>query len=91
MVDLTPDLVREKYELRRLLEEHAVRRAMEKVTDEALVELEDYCARMERAGRLGTLRAAIAPSTTFIGPSSPWPGCPPYSSSGTCWARPLGG
>lgn len=49
VVELTPELVSEKYELRRLLEEYAVRLAACQCTAKDLGVLKEYCAQMGQA------------------------------------------
>ncbi|MBN1400542.1 MAG: GntR family transcriptional regulator, partial [Anaerolineae bacterium] len=52
VVELTPELVQEKYELRRLLETYALGKGMTQIADSDLDELERSCAEMEQAVQL---------------------------------------
>ncbi|MBC7237135.1 MAG: GntR family transcriptional regulator [Chloroflexi bacterium] len=51
VLEITPELVHEKYELRRLLEEYAVRRAVSRLRPHVLKQLAAHCDEMERAVR----------------------------------------
>jgi DNA-binding GntR family transcriptional regulator len=49
VLDITVEMVREKYELRRLLEEYAVRRAVDRLSAVDIAKLDLHCEEIERA------------------------------------------